>query len=196
MFRTHKLSVSRGGEDAKTSQQFAAMAYTAIAYLTAQRFNDVPGPCMFAADELKFLKDSPVLSILVEQPDRQARKAGNFVVVAAQLAEDFDSSTAMIHRRAIGRQEKRANAAAAAVLADLPPTEGIVNRIMHASPLDPDTRIPLADRAGEGWYNDGVTAGELQWLGHLLPHRRRYSDTTPSRRIRARDLPGRGGAAA
>lgn len=203
VFRTHKLSVSRGSEDAKISQQFAAMAYTAIAYLTAQRFNEVPGPCMFAADELKFLKDSPVLSILVEQPDRQARKAGNFVVVAAQLAEDFDSSTSMIHRRAIGRQEKRANAAAAAVLADLPPTEGIVNRIMEASPLDPDTRIPLPDRAGEGWYNDGVTAGELKWLGHLLPHRRRYSDTTPSRRIRARDLhartadrSGRGGAAA
>jgi len=202
VFRTHKLSVSRGGEEAKISQQFAAMAYTAIAYLTAQRFNAVPGPCMFAADELKFLKGSPVLSILVEQPDRQGRKAGNFVVVAAQLAEDFDSSTSMIHRRAIGRQEKRTNAAAAAVLADLPPTEGVVNRIMQASPLDPDTRIPLTDRAGEGWYNDGVTAGELRWLGHLLPRRRRYSDTTPSRRIRARDLShpdesaGAGGAAA
>lgn len=190
VFRTHKLSVNRGGEEAKVSQLFAAMAYTAIAYLTAQRFNDVPRPCMFGADELKFLKDSPVLSILVEQPDRQGRKAGNFVVAAAQLAQDFDSSTSMIHRRAIGRQEKRENAAAAAILADLPPTDSLVNRIMEASPLDPDTRLPVAGREGEGWYNDGVAAGELRWLGHLLPRRRRYSDTTSSRRIRARDLPG------
>jgi len=192
VFRTHKLSVNRGGEEAKVSQLFAAMAYTEIAYLTAQRFNNVPGPCMFGADELKLLKDSPVLSILVEQPDRQGRKAGNFVVVAAQLAQDFDSSTSMIHRRAIGRQEKRANAAAAAVLADLPPTHNLVNRIMAASPLDPDTRTPVAGREGEGWYNDGVAAGEVRWLGHLLPRRRRYSDTTSSRRIRARDLPAHG----
>ena len=31
-----------------------------------------------------------------------------------------------------------------------------------------------------------------RWLGHLLPRRRRYSDTTSSRRIRARDLPAHG----
>ncbi len=189
VFRTHKLSVNRAGEDAKTSQLFAAMAYTAIAYLTAQRFAAVPGVCMFAADELKFLKDSPVLGILVEQPDRQARKAGNFVVVASQLAADFDQHTALIHRRVIGRQEKRDNAAAAAIWEDLPPTQGMVNRIMEASPLDPDTRQPLPHRAGEGWYNDGVAVGELRWLGHLLPQRRRFSDTTSSRRIRAGDLP-------
>lgn len=190
VFRTHKLSVSRGGQEEKVSQQFAAMAYTAIAYVTAARFHEVPGPCLFVADELKFLKGSPVLSVLVEQPDRQGRKAGNWVIVAAQLAQDFDESTAMIHRRAIGRQEKRDNAAAAARLADLPPTDKLVNRIMEASPLDPDTRMPMPDRAGEAWYNDGVTAGELKWIGHLLPKRRRYSDTTSSRRIRARDLPG------
>ena len=34
----------------------------------------------------------------------------------------------MIHRRAIGRQEKRENAAAAAILADLPPTDNLVTR--------------------------------------------------------------------
>lgn len=188
VFRTHKLSVNRGGEEARISQLFAAMAYTAIAYLTAQRFNAIPGPCMFGADELNLLKGSPVMGILVEQPDRQGRKGGNFVVVADQLATNFDDSTAMINRRAIGRQEKRVNAASAAVLADLPPTDNLVKRIMAASPLDPDTRIPMVGREGEAWYNDGHAAGELRWLGHLLPRRRRYSDTTSSRRIRADDL--------
>ncbi len=196
VFRTHKLSLSRTGEDAKTSQLFAAMAFTAIAYLTAQRFAAVPGACMFGADELKFLKGSPVLSILVEQPDRQARKAENFVMVASQLAPDLDENTALIHRRFIGRQEKRDNAAAAAVWCDLPPTDSMVTRIMAASPLDPETRMPMPERAGEVWYNDGSTAGELRLLGHLLPQRRRFSDTTSSRRIRARDLPALRAAAA
>lgn len=194
VFRTHKLSVHRPkpGEhfsEAEDSQNFAAMAYTAIAHLTAERFAAIPGPCAFVADELKLLKGSKVMQRLVEQPDRMGRKAGNFVLIAFQLAADADEHTALIERKLVLRQKTRDNAAASLRWADVPPTQRLVTRCVEdTSPTDPDTNRPIAGRAGEGWYNDSGNIGRVRTIGHLLPERRRYSDTTSSQRIRARDL--------
>ncbi|AGB27149.1 hypothetical protein Mycsm_07050 (plasmid) [Mycobacterium sp. JS623] len=194
VFRTHKLSVHRpkpgeSASEAEDSQKFAAMAYTAIAHLTAERFAAIPGACAFVADELKLLKGSKVMQRLVEQPDRMGRKAGNFVLIAFQLAADADEHTALIERKLVMRQKTRDNAAASLRWADVPPTQRLVTRsVEDTSPTDPETKQPLANRAGEGWYNDSGNIARVRTIGHLLPQRRRYSDTTSSKRIRARDL--------
>lgn len=193
VFRTHKLTVHRPrhGETsvADDSQNFAAMAYTAIAHLTAERFAAITAPCAFIADELKLLKGSKVLEQLVEKPDRMGRKAKNFVVIAHQLADDADEHTAMVERKLVLAQKVRENAADALRSADIPPTERLVTRhVEDTSPLDPETSLPIPGRAGEGWYNDSGNIGRVRTLGHLIAARRRYSDTRSSTRVRVRDL--------
>lgn len=195
VFRTHELSVARPlpGQTAppqETDEElFALMAYTAIARLTAWRFYNTPGPCMFGGDELRFLKGSRALPELVEQPDRMGRKGGNFVVVAAQLAADLDEHTAAIEAKVALRQGTVANATAALRWEDIPPTERLVSRMVEdTSPLEPDTQMPAPDRRGEGWLNTGGDIARVQFLDHLLARRRRYSDTTASTRIRVQDL--------
>jgi hypothetical protein len=60
--------------------------------------------------------------------------------------------------------------------------------VEQTSPVDQETKLPIANRAGEGWYNDSGNIARVRTIGHLLPARRRYSDTTSSQRIRAHDL--------
>ncbi|MDD4865813.1 MAG: ATP-binding protein [Mycobacterium sp.] len=194
IFRTHKLSVHRPkpGETfaaAEDSQKFAAMAYTAIAHLTAERFDTISVPCAFVADELKLLKGSKVMERLVEQVDRMGRKKKRFVLVAFQSYSDADEHTAMIERKLMLRQKTQDNAAGGLKWADMPVTKRLVTRCVEdTSPWDDEAGRPVANREGEGWYNDGGNICRIRTLDHLLRRRRRYSDTTASTRIRIRDL--------
>lgn len=190
VFRTHKLNVHRGTATPTEAQRFAAMAYTAIARLTTLRFSTIKEPCVLAGDEMHFQKGSDVLLELVERPDRVGRRANNFFIAGAQLAQDFDEHYALVKKKVLLGQETRANAAAALAYADLPPTERLVHTMVsETSPLDPDNNnMPIENRAGEGWYNDGANIGRIQTMPHLLAARRRYADTTASRMIRETEL--------
>lgn len=193
VFRTHKLNVHRGTEKSKPTdaQEFAAMAYTAIARMTTLRFNSIKEPCVLIGDEMHFQKGSDVLLELVERPDRVGRRANNWFIAGAQLAQDYDEHYALVKRKTLLGQETRDNAAAALAYGDLPPTERLVHTMVsETSPLDPDNNnMPLEGRAGEGWHNDGANIGRIQVLPMLLAHRRRFADTTASRIIRETDLP-------
>jgi hypothetical protein len=195
IFRTHQLAVHRPkpGEtfaDAEDSQKFAAMAMTAIAYMTAERFDTIDVPCAFVADELQLLQGSgKVIERLIEQVDRRGRKMKRFVLVGFQRHTDPGTHTAMINRKWVGRQKTRDNAAGGLRWADIPPTQRLVTRCVEdTSPWDSEAGRPFPNRGGEGWYNDGDNICRVRNLDHLLRRRRRYSDTTASTRIRIRDL--------
>lgn len=194
VFRTHKLNVHRGSEASKATEpeRFAAMAYTALAKLTTQRFSGIKEPCALVGDEMHFQSGSDVLVELIERPDRVGRRANNFFIAGAQLASDFGSHYRLVKRKVLLGQETRSNAAEAFVYGDMPPTERLVNMMVNeTSPLDPDNNnMPIPERAGEGWYNDGNNIGRFKGLQHLLASRRRHADTTASRIIRETELPG------
>ena len=194
VFWTHKLSVYKGNDflhEADTSQRYAAMVYTAIALLTAERFSKIEGPCAFGGDEMAFLKGSSVLERLIKTPDRTGRKNGNFVIAGAQLASDFDENYDLIKRKLILRQETRPNAVEALEWGGVPSTERLIIRMLEdTSPPDPDrNNFARIGREGEGWYNDGnFNIARVRTLPPIQPDRFKYADTTSSRMIRASEL--------
>ena len=193
VFWTRKLSVYRGDNptEAETSQRFAAMAYNAIALMTADRFSKIEGPCAFGGDEMAFLKGSAVLEKLIKTPDRTGRKNGNFVIAGAQLASDFDENYDLIKRKLILRQETRKNAEDALEWGGVPTTERMIVRMLEdTSPPDPDrNNFARIGREGEGWYNDGnFNIARIRTLPPIRTDRFRYADTTSSRMIRAGEL--------
>ena len=194
VFRTHKLNVHRGGPGSQPTEpeRFAAMAYTALARMTTLRFSGIKEPCALIGDEMHFQSGSDVLLELIERPDRVGRRANNFFIAGAQLASDFGSHYRLVKRKVLLGQETRDNAVEALVYGDMPPTERLVHTMVaETSPLDPDNNnMPIPERAGEGWYNDGNNIGRFKGFQHLLASRRRHADTTASRIIRETDLPG------
>lgn len=193
IFRTSGLSVYQGEDLSKatTSQKFAALALTAIARLTAEQFLTIRGAAALIGDEMHFLKGSNVLSPLIKQQDRTARKEGKFVLVGSQLAEDQDENYALIKKRLALKQEVQENAVGALIRIGLPPTQNLVNRMLtDTTPSDPNNNnYPMAGRHGEGWYNDGNgNIVRIQTLPQLLEALRRSGDTTSSKMIRAEDL--------
>lgn len=198
VFRTHQLTVSRptpGQAPQLVTQEseeelFAAMCYTAIARLTRWRFHHTPGACMFAGDEMRFLKGSKVLKDLVEEPDRMGAKDENFVVVAAQMPGDLDEHVQAIECKVALRQGTSANAAGTLEWIDMPPTEKLIKRMVEeTSRLNPETMMPDPDKRGQGWLNVGGDIARVQYLDHMRARRRRFADTTSSTRLRDRDLP-------
>jgi hypothetical protein len=193
VFRTHKLTVYHGDriEEADPSQRYANMVYTAIALMTANRFRDIKGPCVFGGDEMAFLKGSRVLETLIKTPDRTGRKNGNFVIAGAQLAKDFDENYDLIKRVVTLRQETRENAIDALAKGGVPTTERMITKMLEdTSPPDPErNNFARLGREGEGWYNDGnFNIARIRTLPPLRAERFRYADTTSSRMLRIGEL--------
>ena len=193
VFRTHELPVYRGENPSAASDlnQWSAAVYGTIARMTAQRFAQIRGTCVFFGDEISFLKgNEDVVELLIRSPDRTGRKDRNFVVVASQHAEDFDHNYAMIEKRAALRQPVVANAAAALEYLDMPVLDSLVDMMTtQTSPPDPDNNnLPRAGRQGEGWWNDGINTVRVQFLPIVSTALARFADTTSSRMIRESDL--------
>jgi hypothetical protein len=73
-----------------------------------------------------------------------------------------------------------------------PATNFLTDRMLNdTSPPDPDdNNRPTKGREGEGWYNDGNgNLIRVKIPDHMREDRKRMSDTTSSRMIRAEDLP-------
>lgn len=192
VFRTHELPIYRGQNPSSASDlnQWAAAVYGSIARMTAHRFAQIRGTCVFFGDEISFLKgNEDVVELLIRSPDRTGRKDRNFVVVASQHAEDFDDNYAMIEKRAALRQPVVANAKAALEYMDLPVLDSLVDMMTtQTSPPDPETGLTRSGRHGEGWWNDGYTTVRMQFLPILSTVLARFADTTSSRMIRESDL--------
>lgn len=195
VFRTHELSVYRGNNiaEASPSERYTAVIYNAIARYAAYQFSRVEGACAFIGDELHFLDGNDrVLDTLIRTPDRTGRKDGNFVIGGSQLAGDFGSQYDMIKRKFAMRQETEPNAREALEWVGTPVTDFLTDRMLNdTSPPDPDdNNRPTKGREGEGWYNDGNgNIIRVKVLDHMRDDRRRMSDTTSSRMIRAENLP-------
>jgi hypothetical protein len=200
VFRTHGLPVYRGANPAAASDlnKWAASVYGSIARMTAHRFGQIRGTCVFFGDEISFLKgNDDVVELLIRSPDRTGRKDANFIVAASQHADDFDHNYAMIEKKAALRQKNRANAAAALKLMDMPALDSLVDMMVsQTSPPDPEnSNLTRAGRYGEGWWNDGNnTTVRVQFLPILSSSLARFADTTSSRMIRESDLDAAGDA--
>ena len=206
VFYTRGLEPFRGKNihDATQLQLFSLMAYTAIAFITEERFARLLTPCVFAGDEMAFLKGSQVLERLIYRQDRTGRKRSVMVIAAGQLAEDFDDNYKLIKKRIALKQDTEENAVAALKWVGLKPTQELIDDMLpkdqRQQPVTqtpdtptPDTYLQDADidgqeTAGQCWYNDGTgNIVPLQLFGPLLPERRAAADTTSSRYIRYDD---------
>lgn len=193
IFWCRGLQFYRGSDfekNATDSQRFAAMAFTAIAEITAWRFAKIRDICVFAADELHYQKGSSVQTRLIGDYDRVGRRDRNIMLVGSQLGDDMEN-TDLVQEKFMGRQGTQKNAVKAFTWGDTPPTQRNVDRMIEeTSPPDPDRgNRPRIGTEGQGWYNDGN--GNIVWgqlLDHELAKHRKYSDTTSSRLIRAEDL--------
>lgn len=194
VFRTHELPVYRGvnAENASDLNKWAASVYGSIARMTAYRFSQIRGTCVFFGDEISFLKgNEDVVELLIRSPDRTGRKDGNFIVAASQHADDFDHNYAMIEKKAAMRQKVADNARAAIKHAGMPVLDSLVDMMLtQTSPSDPDNPIlTRAGRYGEGWWNDGNNnIVRVQFLPILSTSLARFADTTSSKMIRESDL--------
>lgn len=194
VFRTHQLPVYRGvnPDNASDLNKWSAAVYGTIARMTAYRFAQIRGTCVFFGDEISFLKgNEDVVELLVRSPDRTGRKDGNFIVAASQHADDFDHNYAMIEKKAAFRQKVSDNARKALKFTEMPVLDSLVNMMMtQTSPPDPDNNnMTRAGRYGEGWWNDGNNnIVRVQFLPILSTDLARFADTTSSKMIRESDL--------
>lgn len=194
VFRTHKLPVYRGvnPDSASDLNKWASAVYGTIARMTAYRFAQIRGACVFFADEISFLKgNEDVMELMIRSPDRIGRKEGNSIVAASQHPDDFDHNYAMIEKRAALRQKVADNARKALKLAGMPVLDSLVDTMMtQTSPPDPDNdNLTRAGRYGEGWWNDGNSnIVRVQYLPILSTDLARFADTTSSKMIRESDL--------
>lgn len=198
VFRTHELPVYRGDNPAAASDlnKWAASVYGSIARMTAHRFGQIRGTCVFFGDEISFLKgNEDVVELLIRSPDRTGRKDANFIVAASQHADDFDHNYAMIEKKGALRQKNKDNASAALRYMDMPVLDSLVDMMVNkTSPPDPENNnLTRAGRYGEGWWNDGNNnTVRVQFLPILSDTLARFADTTSSRMIRETDLDERG----
>ena len=194
VFRTHELPVYRGEnpDNATDLNKWAASVYGSIARMTAHRFAQIRGTCVFFGDEISFLKgNEDVVELLVRSPDRTARKDANFGVFGSQHGEDFDHNYAMIEKKAALGQKVAGNARAALKHMDMPILDSLINMMVtQTSPPDPDDNTRTrAGREGEGWWNDGNSnIVRVQFLPILSASLARFADTRSSKMIRETDL--------
>lgn len=198
VFRTQDLPVYRGESVANATDlnKWSAAVYGSIARMTAHRFGQIRGTCVYFGDEISFLKgNEDVVELMVRSPDRTGRKDANFGVFGSQHAEDFDHNYAMIEKKAALRQKVVVNARSALAHMDMPALDSLVDMMVtRTSPPDPDNNNPpRAGRYGEGWWNDGNNnIVRVQFLPILSTALARFADTTSSKMIRESDLDEQG----
>lgn len=193
VFRTSGLPVYLGKnpDAASDLNRWSAAVYGTIARMTAYRFKQIRGTCVYFGDEIRFLKgNEDVVELLIRAPNNTARKDANIGIFASQSAEHFDENYSQVERKAALRQKVKANAEGALKFTDMPVLDTLVDQMMHqTSPADPDNEnLTRAGRHGEGWWNDGNTIVRTQFLPIPSTSLARFADTTSSRMIRESDL--------
>lgn len=190
VFYTKGLPLPQEGkrqDDMTVPERYTLMANTAVALLTAWRFDQLRTTSCFVLDEASFYDGLDVLTPLIKTPDRTGRKHGTFVLVLSQTGEELDKPEyKLIRRRICMGQDREANAAEALKWGGFIASRGLVHDLVaETSPLDPSrNNLPIKGREGEGYFNDGTSKGKVRVYPVFREDRKRLSDTSTGNFIR------------
>lgn len=203
VFLTRGLRLPRSGVDMDQmdlTERYTVMVNTAVAMYTRRHFEGIKSTGAFVGDEMSFYRGLSVLKPLIQDQDRTGRKFGKFVMAGSQTDDEFrDEEYKLVRKRVVMGQEKNDNAVGSLDWADFDTSPYMVRELVeNTSPLDPDrNNLPMKGRAGEAFFNDGVSKGKIRVLPQFQAEIERLADTTTSKFIRYTDLRGdaAGGAA-
>ena len=163
------------------------MVNTAVAMYTRRHFEGIKSTGAFVGDEMSFYRGLSVLKPLIQDQDRTGRKFGKFVMAGSQTDDEFrDDEYRLVRKRVVMGQETNDNATGSLDWADFDTSPSMVRELVtNTSPLDPDSNnLPMKGRAGEAFFNDGVSKGKIRVLPQLQSSIERLADTSTSKFIR------------
>lgn len=190
VFLTRGLRLPRSGvkmADMDLTERYTIMVNTAVAMYTRRHFEGIKSTGAFVGDEMSFYRGLSVLKPLIQDQDRTGRKFGKFVMAGSQTDDEFrDDEYKLVRKRVVMGQEKNDNAMGSLDWADFDTSPTMVRELVdNTSPLDPDNNnLPMKGRAGEAFFNDGVSKGKIRVLPQLQPSIERLADTSTSKFIR------------
>ena len=190
VFLTRGLRLPRSGVDMSEmdlTERYTVMVNTAVAMYTRRHFEGIKSTGAFVGDEMSFYRGLQVLKPLIQDQDRTGRKFGKFVMAGSQTDMEFrDDEYKLVRKRVVMGQEKHDNAVGSLDWADFDTSQYMVRELVeNTSPLDPDrNNLPMKGRAGEAFFNDGVSKGKIRVLPQLQADIERLSDTSTSKFIR------------
>lgn len=190
VFLTRGLRLPRSGvemADMDLTERYTIMVNTAVAMYTRRHFEGIKSTGAFVGDEMSFYRGLSVLKPLIQDQDRTGRKFGKFVMAGSQTDDEFrDDEYKLVRKRVVMGQEKNDNAMGSLDWADFDTSPSMVRELVdNTSPLDPDNNnLPMKGRAGEAFFNDGVSKGKIRVLPQLQSSIERLADTSTSKFIR------------
>ncbi len=190
VFLTRGLRLPRSGvemSDMDLTERYTIMVNTAVAMYTRRHFEGIKSTGAFVGDEMSFYRGLSVLKPLIQDQDRTGRKFGKFVMAGSQTDDEFrDDEYKLVRKRVVMGQEKNDNAMGSLDWADFDTSPSMVHELVdNTSPLDPDNNnLPMKGRAGEAFFNDGVSKGKIRVLPQLQSSIERLADTSTSKFIR------------
>lgn len=190
VFLTRGLRLPRSGvemADMDLTERYTIMVNTAVAMYTRRHFEGIKSTGAFVGDEMSFYRGLSVLKPLIQDQDRTGRKFGKFVMAGSQTDDEFrDDEYKLVRKRVVMGQEKNDNAVGSLDWADFDTSPSMVRELVdNTSPLDPDNNnLPMKGRAGEAFFNDGVSKGKIRVLPQLQSSIERLADTSTSKFIR------------
>lgn len=190
VFLTRGLRLPRSGvemSDMDLTERYTIMVNTAVAMYTRRHFEGIKSTGAFVGDEMSFYRGLSVLKPLIQDQDRTGRKFGKFVMAGSQTDDEFrDDEYKLVRKRVVMGQEKNDNAMGSLDWADFDTSPTMVRELVdNTSPLDPDNNnLPMKGRAGEAFFNDGVSKGKIRVLPQLQSSIERLADTSTSKFIR------------
>ena len=190
VFLTRGLRLPRSGvemTDMDLTERYTIMVNTAVAMYTRRHFEGIKSTGAFVGDEMSFYRGLSVLKPLIQDQDRTGRKFGKFVMAGSQTDDEFrDDEYKLVRKRVVMGQEKNDNAMGSLDWADFDTSPTMVRELVdNTSPLDPDNNnLPMKGRAGEAFFNDGVSKGKIRVLPQLQSSIERLADTSTSKFIR------------
>lgn len=190
VFLTRGLRLPRSGvemADMDLTERYTIMVNTAVAMYTRRHFEGIKSTGAFVGDEMSFYRGLSVLKPLIQDQDRTGRKFGKFVMAGSQTDDEFrDDEYKLVRKRVVMGQEKNDNAMGSLDWADFDTSPTMVRELVdNTSPLDPDNNnLPMKGRAGEAFFNDGVSKGKIRVLPQLQSSIERLADTSTSKFIR------------
>ena len=190
VFLTRGLRLPRSGvemADMDLTERYTIMVNTAVAMYTRRHFEGIKSTGAFVGDEMSFYRGLSVLKPLIQDQDRTGRKFGKFVMAGSQTDDEFrDDEYRLVRKRVVMGQETNDNATGSLDWADFDTSPSMVRELVtNTSPLDPDSNnLPMKGRAGEAFFNDGVSKGKIRVLPQLQSSIERLADTSTSKFIR------------
>lgn len=190
VFLTRGLRLPRSGVemvDMDLTERYTIMVNTAVAMYTRRHFEGIKSTGAFVGDEMSFYRGLSVLKPLIQDQDRTGRKFGKFVMAGSQTDDEFrDDEYRLVRKRVVMGQETNDNATGSLDWADFDTSPSMVRELVtNTSPLDPDSNnLPMKGRAGEAFFNDGVSKGKIRVLPQLQSSIERLADTSTSKFIR------------